>query len=158
MTNVNEARSLGFFLLSVLVLFLSIIYITQATSIGDSVTVTGALTVSGATTLNGNGTLGDTATDVFNFVGILQASSTLNVTGTSRFVGSVGVGTSTSMTSGVVLGLHGAATTTLTLGTDSTTGGSCIQMDGTDGAIYRIYAAATTSVTKQLVIENGPCN
>ncbi|OGF85465.1 hypothetical protein A2Z63_01770 [Candidatus Giovannonibacteria bacterium RIFCSPLOWO2_02_44_8] len=78
MTNIRarKSRSFGFFLLSVLVLFSSIIYMTQATTIGGSITVDSALTVGGATTLNGNSTLGDAATDVNLFTGTLQASTT----------------------------------------------------------------------------------
>src|SRR3989338_8071480 len=78
MTNIRarKSRSFGFFLLSVFVLFLSIIYMTQATTIGGSITVDSALTVGGATTLNGNTTLGNEATDVNLFTGTLQASTT----------------------------------------------------------------------------------
>src|SRR3989344_2183290 len=76
MTNIREARSFGFFLLSVLVLFSSIIYMTQATTIGGSITVDSALTVGGAATLNGNSTFGDASTDVNLFTGTLEASTT----------------------------------------------------------------------------------
>lgn len=192
MTNVREARSFGFFLLSVLALFLSIIYITNATSIGANIsadgtlsvgstlTVTGASTFTGAVTLNGAGTFGDAASDNFLFTGGLMASSTLGVTGTTflygninhngfatttaasgnlRTEGNIGIATTTSMTSNVYLGVQGTGTTTIAIGTSGGTNvGSCIQLRGLDGQSFRVFAAATTSVTKQLVVEVGSCN
>ena len=152
---------------------------------GDVNLFTGTLQASttalftGAITTYGNATFGDTAADIYNFVGGLQASSTLGVTGTTflfsdlringfstttssngnlRTNGNVGIATTTTMTTNVSLGVHGSGTTTLAVGTDSTTLGSCLQLDGIDGVTYRIFAAATTSVTKQLVVEAGSCN
>ena len=174
MVNISEVRTFGFFLLAVLVLFLSIIFVTQATSVGTNVDVTGTFTA------NGNGTFGDASTDKYNFVGALQATSTLAVTGTSflygnvqlngfatataasgnlRTEGNIGVATTTSMSSNVSLGVQGTGTTTIAIGTSGATNvGSCIQLRGLDGQSFRVFAAATTSTTGKLVVEVGSCN
>lgn len=187
MTNVREVRVFGFFLLSVLVLFLSIIYMTYATTIGSSVTVDSALTVGGATTLNGSSTFGDAATDVNLFTGTLQASTTALFTSGFTTYGNwsinkssetavsfgtaginfdsntlvidpsnnrVGVGSSTPITE---LGVQGAATTTISVGSTGSNIGGCIQLKGTNGINFRIYATASTSLTKQLHVEEGAC-
>ncbi|MBI2024420.1 hypothetical protein HYT00_03480 [Candidatus Giovannonibacteria bacterium] len=191
MTNVSQTRSFTFFLLSVLALFLSVIFITQATTVGSNVDVSGNLTVAGTAAVtgnstftgsitgNGSGTFGDAAADIYNFVAGLTASSTLGVTGTTflygnvhlngyatttaatgniRTEGNVGVATTTSMTTGVVFGVEGTATTTIAIGTSSGTKGSCLQMDGPDGNTYRIYPGATTTDTGVLRIDRGSCN
>ena len=175
MTNFSENRSFGFFLLSVLVLFLSIIYITQATSVGNNVTVTG------------NTTLGDAAGDVALFTGTLQASTTAlftsgfttygNITidqaatttvtfnqaginfDSNTFVidpnaNRVGVGTTSPVAE---FGVQSSATSTISAGSTGANAGGCIQLKGTDGQNFRVYATASTSVTKQLQIEVGPC-
>lgn len=205
MNNLRENRNFIFLVFAVMILSLSVIYTTGATTIGNNVSVTGTLTstgnatlsgtlavtgtsdFTGATTFAGNNTFGNAAADVNLFTGTLQASTTalftsgfttygdwsINKTSeTAVSFGSaginfdsntlvidptnnrVGVGSSTPITE---FGVQSAATTTISVGSSGTNSGGCIQLKGTNGVNFRIFATASSSVTKQLHVEEGAC-
>lgn len=158
---------------------------TFGNAAGDTNIFTGTLQASttalftGDITTYGAGTFGDTAADNYRFVGGLQATSTLGVTGITFLYGDVringfatttaasgntllngtlGVGT-TTISGGADLNVHSSATTTLSIGSAGGANvGGCIELKGLDGVKYKIFASATTSVTKQLIVEVGNCD
>ncbi|OGF66207.1 hypothetical protein A3I27_00080 [Candidatus Giovannonibacteria bacterium RIFCSPLOWO2_02_FULL_43_11b] len=171
MNNVSENRNFGFFLLAVIAMFLSVLYTSQATTIGTNVSVSGTLASTGNATLSG--TLAVTGTSAFT--GDTTFNGDLNINKTTETAVSfgtaginfdsntlvidpsnnrVGVGSSTPITE---FGVQSAATTTISIGSTGSNSGGCIQLKGTDGINFRIYATASTSITKQLHVEAGNC-
>lgn len=73
----------------------------------------------------------------------------------------VGIGSTTPSEklgiAGSLFAQETSGTTTLNAGSTGTGVGSCFQMRGTDGVVYRMYPTATTSNTGRLVIEVGSC-
>ena len=153
---------------SVLVTVFSVAVFTYATTIGSNVSVTGTLGVTGASTLSS--TLDVTSAATF--------SSTLAVTGLSTLTGFISTASSTvngalnvqtsvavaSSTPSQELGVVGSAlfqessgTTTIGINSTGSGVGSCIQLRGTNGVLFRIFAGATTSDHFGLVVEVGSC-
>ena len=147
----------------------------------STLVVTGATFKYGNVNINGFATT-TAASGNFDTQGRLMASSTLVVTGASNFYSDVNVNGyatttgsngnfSTNGTIGVAsttptqtLGVKGSGyfeaasgTTTIYANTDSATIGSCIQLRGIGGTLFKIFAAATTSNTGRLVVEAGTC-
>jgi len=81
-------------------------------------------------------------------------SSNLNVT-------TFGVASSTPAKAVGVTGsaiITSTGTTTVNLEATTAGQGSCIQLTGTDGVNYAVYATASSTNTGRLVVEVGRCN
>lgn len=159
----------------VLAIALTAISVSGATTISTDIDTGGALTVAGAGTFNGNVTLGNAASDVIIITGNASTTNALTVGGALYAVGDASVGgyaTTTASTGNIgTVGKIGAGTTspttleltaqssaTTTIGAFSsgTRIGGCIQLTGTDGVLYRVYATTTASKSP-LYYEPGSC-
>ena len=156
---------------------------TGAATLSSTVAVTGAATFNGNVTLgdaaadiilstgilNASSTLAVTGVSNFysnvnvnGFATTTASNGNFATEGTIYASSTIGVSTSTPAQELGVLGdaffqTPGNGTTTINLSTAATGVGSCINMRGTNGTLFRIYATATTSSYGRLVIETGSC-
>lgn len=142
----------------------------------------GNVTVTGTLTANGNTTLGDVVGDTTTFVGSTTYSNAATTTIAATAVNSFsiatssagvafvkldtsnyrfGIGTTTprntlSVGGDGVIAAAGSGTTTLSLQSNGTTKGGCIELETADGnGTVRIYAAA--AATSTVIVESGSC-
>ena len=141
--------------LSVIVSFLFVFIFAQgATIISTNITTGGTLTVTStaSSTFSGNISVSDMLVGGTLEIPFLTATSST----ASNFIGGIGVASSSpSQEVGIVGDMHlgSAATTTLTISSSGTDTGGCIQLEGADGTMYRIYA----TTTGPLIAEAGSC-
>ena len=141
-------------------------FISQASSTAGSTLTVGGKFMASSTALftdaiTAYSTLGVTGLATF---GAGTFSSTLGVTGVTTLgyasstaittSGALIVGTTTPTTNAVAeLSASGSATTTLYLGSSGASKGGCIQLEGPNDTVYRIYA----TTTGPLMVEAGAC-
>jgi hypothetical protein len=134
----------------------------------DELGVEGAVEIDGIAYLDGGAiaAASSTASAAFNVHGVLTASSTLLVGSAATFGSTVTVNSAASTTPAQELTVSGdamltsAATSTVVFDSTDAESGGCVQLQGTDGSVYRIYIAATSSASvdfRNLVVEAGAC-
>ncbi|HEY4499054.1 MAG TPA: hypothetical protein VJH94_03255 [Candidatus Paceibacterota bacterium] len=142
---------------------------TLGDAAGDTVTLTGNASALGTLNVTGLTTLGFASTSALSLNGttanlmVNGMATTTASTGDFGTMGKIGAGTTTPTT--LELSAEGSATTTI--GAFSTTAltGGCIQLEATDGNMYRMYlnatdVATTTSTGHQGIVaiwELGSC-
>jgi len=130
----------------------------------DAITAYSTLGVTGATALDGGLTMDTNKFTVADTSGNTAIAGTLSVTGVTTLgyasstaittSGALIVGTTTPTTNAVAeLSASGSATTTLYLGSSGSGKGGCIQLEGPNDTVYRIYA----TTTGPLMVEAGAC-
>lgn len=123
--------------------------------------VTGNTTLTGSLTANGAVTLGNAAGDDIIITGNASTTNSFSV-GVNLYIdasGILGVGTTTPAFSAALavdgdIHLGSSGTTTISLHTSNTSGGTCLQMVASDGQLLRIYFDNADA----MVIETGPCS
>ena len=139
-----------------------------STTISTNISTGGTLSVTGASTFTGIGTFAGQlqASSTSLFGGAVTAYSTLAVTSdfnvnglatttasTGNFgtLGKIGVGTTSPTT--LEISAQGAGTTTIAAFSSGSSKGSCLQLQGPNGNLYRLYATTTGPA----IIEIGSC-
>lgn len=147
---------------SVVVSFIFVfISVYGATTVGTNLSTTGTLSVTGLTTMAGFiSTASSTAGAAFSVTGALAASSTLQATGNAILYGTTTLNIASSSPA-QELSVDGDGyfhaqngTTSVIVGSTGTGVGSCLQLRGTDGNWYHIYA---TSSASYVFFQTGPC-
>lgn len=125
-------------------------------SLGSSLGVTGAATFSSTLGVTGLTTLGFASTSALSLNGananfMVNGMATTTYAGALSIQGKFGVGTSTAPS--LEISADSSATTTIGAFSSGTKVGGCIQLEGANDVMYRIYA----TTTGPLIAEVGSC-
>ncbi len=156
----GEKRKYAMIAISVIVSFFFVSAgVYGATTVSTNISTGGTLSVGGLSTLYGGFlTASSTATSTLMVSGTLRASSTLMATGAVNLSSTLAIGATSSPAQ--ELGMVGdalqtsSATTSHIFDSTGTGKGGCIQLKGTDGNWYHIYATSTASY---VFFQSGVC-
>ncbi len=125
--------------------------VTLGDAAADVITITGNASTTNALTVGGNLYVSGRATttastgafETWGNLSINGLATTTSSTGNIGTMGKIGAGTTTPTT--LELSAGGSATTTIGAFSSGTRVGGCIQLTGTDGTLYRVYATTTAN-------------